>query len=66
MMQPCKKRIERKANTMTIAEILKAKGIDDAVIKEVQEEMKQLWRIVFDNDRAVAAGIYEVLKGMKI
>lgn len=25
---------------MTIAEILKAKGIDDAVIKEVQEEMK--------------------------
>ena len=25
---------------MTIAEILKAKGIDDAIIKEVQEEMK--------------------------
>lgn len=25
---------------MTIAEILKAKGIDDAVIKEIQEEMK--------------------------
>ena len=33
---------------------------------EVQEEMKRLWRIVFDNDRAVAAGIYGVLKGMKI
>ena len=31
----------------------------------LEEEMKRLWRIVFDNDRAVASGIYEVLKGRK-
>ena len=29
---------------------------------EVQEEMKRLWKIVFDNDRRIADGIYEVLK----
>lgn len=29
---------------------------------EVQEEMKRLWRIVFDNDRAVAEGIRKVLE----
>ena len=31
---------------------------------EVQEELKRLYKIVFDNDRAVAAGIYEILKGI--
>ena len=29
--------------------------------QEVQEEMKRLWKIVFDNDRAVAEGIREIL-----
>lgn len=29
---------------------------------EVQKEMKRLWRIVFDNDRAVAEGIRKVLE----
>ncbi len=32
---------------------------------EIQEEMKRLCQVVFDNDRAVAAGIFEVLKGRK-
>lgn len=40
MMQPCKKRKERNEETMTIAEILKAKGIGDDVVKDVEDEMK--------------------------
>ena len=31
---------------------------------QVQEELKRLFKIVFDNDRAVAAGIYDILKTM--
>ena len=40
MMQPCKKRIERKENKLTLAELLKAKGLDDATINTIMEEMK--------------------------
>lgn len=40
MMQPCKKRKERNEEAMTIAEILKAKGIGDDVVKDVEDEMK--------------------------
>lgn len=29
---------------------------------EVQEEMRRLWKIVFENDRRIADGIHEVLK----
>ena len=38
--EQCKKRKERGFNTMTIAEILKANGIEDNIITKIQDEMK--------------------------